>query len=308
MKLICVTGACGFIGRAVTGALLARGDAVYAVDALTYAADPSLPAMWSAAFGSRFSFVPRDINDLGRLPDVDAIINFAAESHVDNSIADSARCLATNVAGVARLLDLARTAATHDYRAPRVVHISTDEVYGDIEAGVPRVESSALNPSSPYAASKACADLLIGAYARTHGVAFNIIRPTNVYGPHQHPEKLIPRTVRALVTGRALSVHGNGSQTRCWLALPDLVHAVLTVLDTAPANEIYNVGGNVEASVRDIVLAVGATAQDGFVRPGADSRYALDDTKLRALGWTPEGDFWRDLPALVAAERTQFRW
>lgn len=307
MKLVCVTGACGFIGRAVTHALLARGDAVYAVDALTYAADPSLPERW-AAFGPRFSFVPRDINDLGRLPDVDAIINLAAESHVDNSIANSARTLHTNVTGVAHLLDLCRTAATHDYRAPRFLHISTDEVYGDIGSGAPRVESDQLVPSSPYAASKSAADLVIGAYGRTYGVFYNIVRPTNTYGPFQHPEKLIPRAVRALQTGRAFAVHGTGRQTRQWLAVADLTSAILRVLDHAPTGEIYNVGGNCEASVNDIVRAIGVSAQGGFERPGADSRYALNDAKLRALGWTPTGDFWRDLPGLVEAEKARFRW
>ena len=308
MKLIAVTGACGFIGRAATEALLARGDAVYAVDALTYAADPTLPALWAETYGSRFSFVARDINDLGRLPDVDAVLNLAAESHVDNSIADSTRCLRTNVTGTAHLLDLCRAASTHDYRAPRFVHVSTDEVYGDIGEGAPRTELHRLNPSSPYAASKAAADLLIGAWARTHGVAYNIVRPTNVYGPHQHPEKLIPRAVRALMTGRTFHVHGSGAQTRQWLAVADLVSALLCVLDTAPANEVYNVGGNCEASVTDVVRAVGVPAERGFARPGADSRYALNDAKLRALGWAPQGAFWAELPGLVAAERARFRW
>ena len=280
MKLIAVTGACGFIGRAATEALLARGDAVYAVDALTYAADPTLPALWAETYGSRFSFVARDINDLGRLPDVDVVLNLAAESHVDNSIADAAR----------------------------FVHVSTDEVYGDIGEGAPRTELHRLNPSSPYAASKAAADLLIGAWARTHGVAYNIVRPTNVYGPHQHPEKLIPRVVRALMTGRTFHVHGSGAQTRQWLAVADLVSALFCVLDTAPANEVYNVGGNCEASVTDVVRAVGVPAERGFARPGADSRYALNDAKLRALGWAPQGAFWAELPGLVAAERARFRW
>lgn len=309
MKLVAVTGACGFIGRVVTERLLARGDAVYAVDALTYAADPSLPADWRTRYGSAFSFVPRDINDLGRLPDVDAVLNLAAESHVDNSIADATRFLATNVSGVAHLLDLCRASGTHDYRAPRFLHVSTDEVYGDLgSTEQPRVEVDPLVPSSPYAASKAAADLLVGAWARTHNVEYNIVRPTNVYGPSQHPEKLIPRAVRALVTGRSLPVHGSGLQTRQWLAVADLATAILLVLDTAPANEVYNVGGNCEASVADVVRAIGARAASGFTRPGADSRYALNDTKLRALGWQPAGDFWRDLPALVEAERTRFRW
>ena len=311
-RLIAVTGCCGFIGRAVTEALLVRGDYVYGVDALTYAADPSLPGDWTTRYGpERFHFVCQDINALGRFPEVDTVINLAAETHVDNSLTDPMGFVRTNVHGVAHLLEMCR--AMRQYEIPRFIQISTDEVYGDILHGMSG-ESDPLNPSSPYAASKAAADMLVMAWGRSYGIPWNIIRPSNCYGLYQYPEKLIPKAIRWSLLGRAVPVHGDGTQTRSWLSVKDCVTAILTVLDRAPANETYNIGGNTEASVTGVVAAATAALgitpllQEGYVRAGMDLRYRVSDTKLRVLGWVPEGHLWTDLPGIVAIEKERFRW
>ena len=311
-RLVAVTGCCGFIGRVVTEALLARGDYVYGVDALTYAADPATVADWATRYGpERFHFVCQDLNALGHFPEVDAVINLAAETHVDNSLSDNTAFVRTNINGVAHLLEMCR--AMRHYEMPRFVQISTDEVYGDIANGTSH-ERDVLCPSSPYSASKAAADMLVMAWGRSFGVPWNIVRPSNCYGQHQYPEKLIPKAIRWHLLGRPMPVHGSGSQTRSWLNVEDAAAAMLTVLDQAPSGEIYNVGGNTEASVSGVVNAVAdalqlpARAALGFERAGVDLRYMVSDKKLRALGWEPQGDLWQDLPGIVEAERSRFRW
>ena len=312
-RVVAVTGACGFIGRHVVERLLARGDYVYAVDALTYAADPSLPEHWTRVYGEeRFHFVCRDIVTLGAFPEmIDGIVHLAAETHVDNSIADSAAFIHTNVAGTHRLLEMAAR------QRPRFVYVSTDEVYGDIATGTV-TEDAPFRPSSPYAASKAAADLLVQAWGRTHGVPWNIVRPSNCYGLHQYPEKLIPKTIRWSVLGRPMLVHGDGTPTRSWLHVDDCAAAIIHVLDAAPWDGAYNVSGNTEASVTQVIEAVwqalrlarlgGTYATQPGTRPGVDLRYAVDDRALRALGWQPAGNLWRDIPAIVEAELARFRW
>ena len=193
-KIVAVMGCCGFIGRYVTQHLLERGDYVYGIDALTYAADPSLPSSWEAAFGrDRVHFVGRNILALEHFPEIDALINLAAETHVDNSIRDNTRFVETNVLGVQHLLEMCR--AMRAYEIPRFIQISTDEVYGSVSDGE-TVETAPLAPSSPYAATKAAADHLVQAWGVTYGIPWNIVRPSNCYGAHQYPEKLIPKAVR----------------------------------------------------------------------------------------------------------------
>ena len=311
-RLVAVTGCCGFIGRAVTEALLQRGDYVYGIDALTYAADPALPAWWAGRFGpEHFHFIPRDINSLEHFPEIDAVINLAAETHVDNSLRDNSRFLATNFHGVAHLLEMCR--AMRAYEVPRFIQISTDEVYGDVQFGE-STEAGVLCPSSPYSATKAAADMLVQAWGRSYGIPWNIIRPSNCYGAHQYPEKLIPKAVRWHLLGRPVPIHGDGSYVRSWLNVTDCATAILTVLDKAPPNEVYNIGGNTEASVRGVVQGV-AEALDmplniscGYTRAGQDQRYRVCDTKLRALSWEPQGNLWIDLPSIVALEKQAFRW
>lgn len=315
MRCVAVTGACGFIGRYVVERLLDRGDWVYAVDALTYAADPSLPRLWEEFYPSgRFKFVPRNILELGHWPDVEAVINLAAETHVCNSLEDSARFVQTNVLGVHHLLEMTRARVGNGM--PTFVQISTDEVYGEVLTGT-TAEDASLNPSSPYAASKAAADNLVMAWGRTYGVPYRIIRPSNCYGRGQYPEKLIPKAVRRLSLGQPIPVHGDGTAERSWLWVEDCADAILTVLDRGTDGEVYTVPGASALSVREVVLGIVTafgqgvgpeTMACGFARPGLDRRYAVSGEKLKALGWTAKGELRRDLPALVAQERESVRW
>lgn len=299
-RYVCVTGGNGFIGSEVVRQLLERGDYVYNVDRLDYAANVLPPH-------PRLHTRPHDLRKLERLPDVDAVIHLAASTHVDNSLSEGEEFVANNVGGTAKMLELVRAKAQHGY--PHFVHVSTDEVYGAILQGRAS-EDAPLNPSSPYAASKAAAEHIVRAWGLTYRMPFAILRPTNAYGLNQYVEKLIPKTIRCLQLGRPVPVHGDGSQTRQWLSTTDCASAILHVLDKR-LEGAYNVGGNTEANVRSVVGAiqgVDTCMEFGFQRPACDLRYAVDDAKLRATGWTPVGDFWRDLPRLVEAERTRWRW
>lgn len=305
--MVCITGACGFIGRHVTELLLNRNDYVYAVDALTYAADPTLPAKWTHTYGpEQIHFIGRNILALEKFPEIDAVINLAAETHVCNSITDNARFVETNIFGVQHLLEMCR--AMRAYEMPRFIQIGTDEVYGSVTEGQ-TTEDAPLVPSSPYSATKAAADHLVQAWGHTYGVPWNIVRPSNCYGEHQYPEKLIPKAIRWATLGRAIPVHGDGYQTRSWLHVADCARAILTVLDSAPSGEVYNIGGNTEASVLDVLCLLGnATVKPGYRREGLDTRYAVSDDKLKSLGWRPQGNLKHDLPAIQAAELQRFRW
>ena len=310
-KVIAVTGCLGFLGRHFVDYLLENTQYVYGIDAETYAADKELPNSQAWLLHSRegrLHYVNADIVTLKHLPDIDAVVNFAAETHVDNSIMDSRRFIESNVLGVQNLLELVR--AKRNYEMPRFIQISTDEVYGDVRTGTTD-ETAPLYPSSPYAASKAAADFLVQAYARTYGIPFNIIRPSNCYGPHQYPEKLIPKAVRYFTLGKRMSVHDDGSQTRSWLDVRDCARAVGAVLDRGQPNAIYNIAGNTHASVLEIVETIVGDRRQmcfGVERQGIDERYAVSDAPLRALGWVPSGDLWRDLGAIRAAEQARFRW
>lgn len=206
------------------------------------------------------------------------------------------------------------TRAKSQHGMPHFIHISTDEVYGSVVEGKARV-GDPLNPSSPYAASKAAADMLVQAWGATYKVPYSILRPTNCYGPGQYPEKLIPKAVRSLMLGRPIPIHGDGSQTRCWLWVEDLADAILLVLDKR-LEGVYNVGGNAEVSVAEVAYTITThfkgdpikMVQHGFSRPACDLRYAVDDQPIRMAGWSPKGNFWHDLPALVEQERGRFRF
>lgn len=314
-KYVCVTGAAGFIGCHLVEALALRGDYVYAVDAMTYAADPARFAKLRNIFAERIELRNVDARTLQRLPDVDAVIHLAASTHVDNSITEAVEFVANNAGTTAYMLELTRAKAQHGM--PHFIHISTDEVYGSIAAPDFAREDWTLLPTSPYAASKAAADLLAQTWAKTYNMPVAVLRPTNTYGSGQYPEKLIPKAIRCLQLGRPIPIHGDGSQTRCWLSVHDLVSAILLVLDKR-LNGVYNVGGNCEASVRKVVetirsqwvLDIGAqlSPEYGFIRPACDQRYAVNDLRLRAAGWTPRGNFFAELPQIVAFERERWRW
>lgn len=309
-RYVCVTGAAGFLGPYVVEAFAKRGDIVYAVDAMTYAAKPDTLAAQERAYAPRIHIRAVDVRTLERLPDVDAVIHLAASTHVDNSLSEAQEFVANNVGTTARLLELVR--AKSQFGMPHFVHISTDEVYGSIATGAVR-EDAPLRPSSPYAASKAAGDLIVQSWAQTYDVPATILRPCNAYGIGQHPEKLIPKVIRCAQLGKPFPVHGDGTQTRSWLDARDFAQAVLHVVDQRLLG-IFNVGGNTEASVGEVVARTRTLftetkpPQHGFVRLASDARYAVDDSALRVTGWEPKGNFWHDLPHIVAAERHAWRW
>lgn len=314
MKVVMVTGCLGFIGSHLVETLLEHGYRVYGIDAETYAANTDLLDTWRG-FADIFKYHKADICTLDHLPDVDAVINLAAETHVDNSLQDAERFVRSNFLGVNHLLDLVR--GKRAYQLPLFLQVSTDEVYGSVASGR-STETTPLAPSSPYAASKAASDLLVQAYGHSFGIPFRIVRPSNCYGLRQHPEKLIPKAVRHLALGRPIPIHEGGNAVRNWLDVRDCARAICMVLDQGGDRQVYNIGGNTEMSVRGVVTRVveafhGPSASApyldfGYTRLGLDMRYCVDDTKLRALGWEPQGDLVRDLPELVARERHVFRW
>ena len=307
MKTLLVTGGCGLIGSHFVQLLLKQTDwRVINLDKLTYAGGPE--NLTDIKEGSRYHFVEGDISDatlMNRLFEEErpwAVVNFAAESHVDRSILDSSPFLQTNTIGTHVLLEASRC-----HRVKRFVHISTDEVYGDAEGKKSFHEESLLRPSSPYAASKAAADLLCLAYERTYGVPILIVRSSNNYGPFQFPEKLIPLMIRNALIGEELPVYGDGLQQRDWLYAQDNCRALLYVLEGGEVGSIYNVGTEEERTNLEIVqsvcrlLAQEHGLEDGkllerlrFVpdRLGHDRRYAMSTEKVRReLGWTPTVSF-----------------
>jgi len=315
MRLL-VTGGAGFIGSHYVRTLLAGGypgdeDArVTVLDRLTYAGNrENLPAA-----DPRLDFVQGDICDLPLLLDLlpghDAVVHFAAESHVDRSLTLAAEFVRTNVGGTQALLEACLASGV-----PRFVHVSTDEVYGSIEQGE-WTEDWPLLPNSPYAASKASAELIARSYWRTHGLDLSVTRCSNNYGPYQHPEKLIPRFVTNLLQGKPLPLYGAGSNVREWLHVDDHCRAVHTVLRGGAAGRVYNVGGgdglsNVELTGRLLELcgADWSRVQRVADRKGHDLRYALSDARIREeLGYAPRVPLDRGLAETVAWYRDNPGW
>ncbi len=301
MKTVLLTGGCGFIGSHFVRLLLRLGSwNVVNLDKLTYAGN--MENLKDIEKNKNYLFVKGDIcdrellNKLFKEQEFGAVVNFAAESHVDRSIMDSEPFLRTNVIGVKRLLEASRLNGIE-----RFLQISTDEVYGDAEGKDPFSETSPLCPSSPYAASKAAADLISLAYHRTYGIPVIIARSSNNYGPYQFPEKLIPLMIRNALVGEELPVYGDGMQQRDWLYVEDNVEAILRILDEGKIGSIYNIGTGEERTNRDVVhllcrllaeevglkldtlaLAIRSVTD----RPGHDRRYALNTKKTREeLGW-----------------------
>lgn len=301
-RIILVTGGLGFIGKHFIRDRLAAGDEIINVDMESYAADRRIGAEF--ARNDRYRYIRSDISALDYLPECDVLVNFAAESHVDNAITSNEKFCRTNILGVQRLLELCRRKQRHEQ--PRFVQISTDEVYGDVVEGAVD-EASPLKPSNPYSATKAAADMLVTSWARTYGVDYSIIRPTNNYGVHQYPEKLIPKSCFRIARGRKALLHGDGTYKRCWLHVEDTVAAIGTVLDRGDRNEIYNVSGDCELRNIDVVTKIatilGVPTDEAIMyiedRSGQDVRYAVDDSKTRALGWRPVRDFDVELERIV---------
>jgi dTDP-glucose 4,6-dehydratase len=311
-KIVYVTGCLGFIGYRVAVDCLNKGWYVYGVDKETYAANLNfLPTLLAY---ENFRYLKSDINDLERLVDCDYVINTAAESHVDNSITASGVFLKSNVNGVHRLLELIREKSR--YRMPTLLHFSTDEVYGDIEHGFHN-EKDLLKPSNPYSATKAAADMLVLAWARTYKIPYVIVRPTNNYGIGQYVEKLIPKTVKYLTIDRPIDLHDKGTPIRTWLHVSDTASAVTTIIESGVTNEIYNISGNTEKQNIEVVTKIVklVTGKDDIsehicdlVRPGQDVRYAINDTKLQSLGWKATAIFDKELENIVQYYQDNFIW
>jgi dTDP-glucose 4,6-dehydratase len=316
-KIVVITGCLGLIGSHVTRECLARGWKVYGIDKCTYAANTEYIEEFSQ--NKNFKFVKEDIATLKYLPDCDYVINLAAESHVGNSIIDSADFIHSNVVGVKNLLDLIRLKPRNVDAMPVFFHFSTDEVYGDVERGF-HDEQDILKPSNPYSASKAAADMLIMAWARTYDLKYIILRPTNNYGKGQFPEKLIPVTIKHLMRGKKVRLHDGGEPIRNWLHSSDTATAVTAIIESGKTNEIYNVAGGFEQqnieTFKKIVEAYHGQLPENwrdmtdltYAREGQDVRYALNDDKLRAIGWEPKKNFDNEITNLVKHYRENFKW
>jgi dTDP-glucose 4,6-dehydratase len=311
-----VTGGAGFIGSAFVRHVLAHdADAqIVTLDKLTYAGN--LENLEPVSGNPRHSFVKGDICDASTVASIleggiDAIVHFAAESHVDRSILSPDPFIETNVRGTATLLDAARRASIG-----RFLLVSTDEVYGDIDAPLEADESFPLRPSSPYAASKAAADLLALSYVRTFKLPVVVTRASNNYGPYQFPEKLIPLMISNAFEGIPLPVYGDGMQIRDWLHVDDHCRGILSVLRHGREGEAYNIGGNhavpnreVIRRVLDIVGAPETLMTTVTDRPGHDRRYALSSEKLaRETGFVPEMRFEEGLAQTVQWYRDNADW
>jgi dTDP-glucose 4,6-dehydratase len=304
---ICVTGGAGFIGSHFVRRLLAAGDDVVVLDKLTYAGNPA------NLDGLGVQLVQGDIADPAAVTKAadgcDAIVNFAAETHVDRSILEGGDFLQTNITGTNVLLGYAQAAAI------RLVHVSTDEVYGDVPPGVSSREGDPLEPSSPYSAAKAGGDLLVLAHVRTYGVDALITRGSNTYGPNQYPEKILPLFVTNALDGAPLPLYGDGKQVRDWLYVEDHCAGIELALRQGEAGQVYNVGGGEEVENREITRRVlELTGADESLirrvddRPGHDRRYSLDTSKLEALGWSRRRTTAEGLPATVAWYRENRAW
>jgi dTDP-glucose 4,6-dehydratase len=310
-----VTGGLGFIGSAfVRMVLRERSDVrVTVLDAMTYAANPANVA--SVAGDARYRFVHGDICSAADVREAiatgaAAIVNFAAETHVDRSILAPEQFLKTDILGTHVLLE-----AVRELSIERFVQVSTDEVYGDVEHGS-SVEDDPVRPRSPYAASKAGGDLQVLAYRATFGIPAMITRGSNTYGPYQYPEKLIPLFVTNLLDDEPVPIYGDGRQVRDWLHVDDHARGILHALEHGRDGEVYNIGGGNSRENRDItnvLLAATGRTWDGHVRhvtdrAGHDRRYSLDASKLARLGWRPTVDFERGLQETVAWYRENETW
>jgi dTDP-glucose 4,6-dehydratase len=316
MKIVYVTGCLGFIGSYVTRLCLQKGWYVKGVDKITYAANKDLLDEFNK--NPNFSFVHCDINDLKFLYDCDYIINTAAETHVGNSISNSDDFIHSNINGVHNILNLIKNYRQESNKKPTLLHFSTDEVYGDIDNGI-HIETDILKPSNPYSSTKAAADMLILAWARTYGIKYVILRPTNNYGIGQYIEKLIPKTCKCLSLGRKIPLHNNGTPIRNWLHAQDTADAVVTIIESQVENEVFNICGGFEQSNLDTVKkiltvyninlkSINQHIDCSFSRVGQDIRYALDDSKLRKLGWKSKKQFNKELKHIVTYYKNKFIW
>src|ERR1700722_1026133 len=319
MMRLLVTGGCGFIGSHFVRHVLEhyQPEMVTNVDALTYAGSLGSMADFLPEFGDRYEFVRSDITDFGGVNEIlskhsyFAVVNFAAESHVDRSIASPEDFIRTNIVGASNLLDAARR-----HGVKRFVQVSTDEVYGSLGATGRFTEQSPINPSSPYSASKASADLLVLAAHKTFGQDVVVTRCSNNYGPYQFPEKLVPLAIVRALAGEPVPVYGDGLNVRDWIHVEDHCAAVFDVLMQGRSGQIYNVGADCERNNLDLVRAILSHLEKSeelikFVpdRPGHDRRYAIDSSKIRnEIGWKPLHDLERGVSETIEWYRQNAPW
>jgi len=313
MKTILVTGGAGFIGSNFIKMMREKHPdyKIVNVDNLTYAGN--LENLKEIKEDDQYIFIKADIRDrpcmeaVFKSHDVTAVVNFAAESHVDRSIENPQLFLSTNVMGTQVLLDVAKEYWKKYKAGTKFIQISTDEIYGTLGERGLFVETMPLMPNSPYAASKASADMIVRAYHQTYGLPVNITRCSNNYGPHQYPEKLIPLTIHHCLTEKKIPVYGDGMQVRDWLYVLDHCEAIDRVLHNGKNGEIYNVGGNNEKTNIELVKLIIRTLgkSDELItyvedRLGHDRRYAMDHTKItRQLGWKPVYTFKRGMKETI---------
>jgi dTDP-glucose 4,6-dehydratase len=309
-----VTGGAGFIGSNFIRYMLGKYPdyEIVNLDKLTYAGNPE--NLRDIENDPRYSFVKGDICDEelmdGLVEKVDAVINFAAESHVDRSIEEPQSFVVTDVLGTQNILEAVRKHGTE-----RFLHISTDEVYGSIPEGRSSVETDPIEPNSPYSASKAGGDLICRAYYHTYGTPVIITRSSNNFGPYQYPEKLIPLMTTNAIDGKPLPVYGDGLNVRNWIYVLDNCEGLDVVFHKGNVGEIYNIGGNVEVPNIDIVKQIIADtgAPDSLIeyvtdRLGHDRRYSLDSTKARSLGWEIKLDFEEALTETIKWYKDNESW
>jgi len=314
---ILVTGGAGFIGSHYVRTLLGDGYPGYGhaqvtvVDKLTYAGN--LANLEPVASSPRFSFVRGDIGDRALLASVvpghDVVVNFAAESHVDQPVADAAGFVAANVTGVQVLMDACLEANT-----ARVVQVSSSGVYGSAESGS-WAETAPMEPSSPFTAAKAGGDLIAGAYARSEGLNVSITRCCNTYGPYQYPEKVIPLFVTSLLDGRKVPLYGDGRNVRGWVHVDDHCRGIQMVLERGQAGRVYHISGDAELSNVELARALLECCGAGWDmvawvedRKGHDRRYSLDDSLLRGMGYAPQIPFSEGLRETVRWYQDNRRW
>jgi dTDP-glucose 4,6-dehydratase len=313
---IIVTGGCGFIGsNFIRLVLQTRPDwRVTNIDKLTYAGNPA--NLSDLAGNPNYKFFKADICDSAMMGEIitaspDAVVHFAAESHVDRSIAGPEIFVQTNVMGTQVLLEAARQA-----KVGRFLHVSTDEVYGSLGPTGLFSETTPLSPNSPYSASKTGSDLLVNAYHHTYGMDVVITRCSNNYGPYQYPEKLIPLLVTNLMDGKQIPIYGDGKNVRDWLHVEDHCAGILLALEKGKAGEAYNIGGNNEMeNIRIAQKLLSLLGKDEtFIRYvedrlGHDRRYAIDASKIRReLGWTPRHDFESGIKSTVEWYQANEKW
>ncbi len=310
-KNILVTGGAGFIGSEFVRQAIVKGYKVIVVDKLTYAGD--LERLKKVE--GRYSFYKEDICNRAKIKNIfkkekpDSVVNFAAETHVDRSIQDASPFIETNIKGVQVILDISR-----EFEIKRIVHISTDEVYGEIRKG-DFYEDSVLQPNSPYAASKAGADLLIKSYIRTYKFPAIIVRASNNYGPWQYPEKLIPVVNYKALKNKKVPVYAKGLNRREWLYVSDCAEGVLRVLEKGKIGEIYNIGSGIEKKNIEVVKKILKllSKPEGLIsfvkdRPGHDFRYSLDFLKIKKIGWYPKVGFEEGITKTVDWNKQNLKW